>query len=170
MNPVDYIQNALLRQDGILKFVPKNQCDLFDAALVELEQDGHVVYRMSLMNVETELELLHRASGAISAPSVIENWGMFGDWMNKLSFLVPQGQGCFFCMDDALLFWQNKTSIAGILSNQFQSISVQWAQRGTFLLGIMSCAERGTAFALAREVMEGAMGRAIFRVTTAIAS
>jgi len=136
MDPIDYVQNALLRRDGILKFVPPDQCDLFRTALARLEQDGYRVCRMSLMNVETELELLHRASAAISAPSVIENWGMFGDWMDKLSFLVPQERGCFFGMESALLFWQKRTSIAGVFSNQFQSTSVQWAQRGTFLLGI----------------------------------
>src|SRR5277367_3153583 len=121
MDPIDYVQNALLRRDGILKFVPPDQCDLFRTALARLEQDGYRVCRMSLMNVETELELLHRASAAISAPSVIENWGMLGDWMDKLSFLVPQGRGCFFCMEAAMLFWQKHTSIAGILSNEFQS-------------------------------------------------
>ena len=136
MNPVYYVQNALLRRDSILKFVPPDQCDLFRAALVRLEQDGHRICRMSLMSVETELELLNRASVAISAPSMIENWGMFGDWMDKLSFLMTEGRSCFFCMESALTFWQERTSIAGVLSNQLQSISLQWTRRGTFLLAI----------------------------------
>lgn len=136
MNAIDYVQNALLRRDVVLSFVPKDQCDLFRAALTRLEQDGHRVCTISLINIQTELELLQRISAAISAPSVIENWGMFEDWMNKLSFLVAEGRSCFLCMQDALSFWQKRTSIAGVLSNQLQSISFQWAQRRTFLLGI----------------------------------
>jgi hypothetical protein len=136
MNPIDYVQNALLRRDNILKYVPPDQCDLFRAALVRLEQDGYRVCRMSLMRVETEFELLNRASVAISAPSMIKNWGMFEDWMDKLSFLIPEGRGCFFCVESALAFWQERTSIAGVLSNHLQSISLQWTRRGTFLLGI----------------------------------
>jgi len=136
MNAIDYVQNALLRRDVVLRFVPQDQCDLFRAALTRLEQDGHRVCTISLINIETELELLHRISAAISAPWVIENWGMFEDWMNKLSFLVPEGRSCFFCMQDALSFWQERTSLAGVLSNQLQAMSVHWAQRRTFLLGI----------------------------------
>jgi hypothetical protein len=136
MLAIDYVQNALLRRDHVLRFVPQDQCDVFREALARLEQDGHQVYKLSLMNVETAIELLHRFSTAISAPSVIENWGMFEDWMDKLSFLVPEGRGCFFCMGGALPFWQKRTSLAGVLSNQLQSISFQWAPRGTFLLGI----------------------------------
>jgi hypothetical protein len=91
---------------------------------------------ISLLNVQTELELLHGISAAISAPVMMENWGMFGDWMNKLSFLMPQGRCCFFCMEGALRFWRERTPIAGLLSSEFQSMSFQWAQRGTFLCGI----------------------------------
>ena len=136
MQEIDYVQNALLRRDSVLKFVQRDQCDLFRTALTRLEQDGYRVCRLSLMNVETELELLHRSSAAISAPWLVENWGMFEDWMDKLSFLIPQGRGCFFYMESALLFWQAHTKIAGILSEELQSISCQWAQRGTFLLGV----------------------------------
>jgi hypothetical protein len=136
MLAIDYAQNALLRRDGVLRFVPSHQCDFFRAALTRLEQDGHQIFRISLTNVETELELLHGFSVAISVPLVMENWGMFGDWMNKLSFLVPEGRGCFFCMEGALPFWQKRTSLAGILSNQLQSIYFQFASRGTFLLGV----------------------------------
>jgi hypothetical protein len=136
MLPIDYVQNALLRRDHVLRFIPPDQCDLFREALTRLEQDGHKVYKFSVMNVETEIELLDRISKAISAPSVVENWGIFEDWMNKLSFLVPEGRICFFCMESALLFWQKHTLIAGTLSNQFQSQSFQWAQRGTVLMGI----------------------------------
>jgi hypothetical protein len=47
------------------------------------------------MSVETELELLHGISAMTSAPWVLENWGMFEDWMNRLSFLVPEGRVAF---------------------------------------------------------------------------
>jgi hypothetical protein len=136
MLPIDDVQNALLRRDGVLRFVPQDQCDLFRAALARLEHDGYRVCRISLMSVETELQLLHGISAMTSAPWVMENWGMFEDWMNKLSFLVPVGRGCFFCMDYALPFWQKRTSLAGALSNQLQSTSFQWAPRGRFLLGL----------------------------------
>jgi hypothetical protein len=136
MLEIDYVQNALLRRDAILRFVPQEQCDLFRAALTRLERDGHQVFRISLMNTETALQLLHEISTVISSPLAMKSWGEFEDWMNKLSFLVPEGRGCFLYMENALSFWQRRTALAGVLSNQLQSISFQWAPRGTFLLGI----------------------------------
>jgi hypothetical protein len=136
MLPIDYAQNALLRRDHVLRFVPADQCDIFRDALTRLEQDGHKVYKLSLVNVETEIELLNRISVTILPPLVIENWGIFGDWMNRLSFLIPEGRGCFFCMEGALLFWRKHTLIAGSFSNEFQSQAFQWARHGTFLMGI----------------------------------
>ncbi len=78
MLPIDYAQNALLRRDHVVRFIRQDQCDLFRQAMARLEQDGHQVYRLSLMHVETEIELLHRISTAVSPPSGIENWGCSG--------------------------------------------------------------------------------------------
>jgi hypothetical protein len=131
MDDIDYVLNALLRRDVTLKFVPQDQCVLFREAISRLEQDGHRVCRFSLLNVENEIELLRRISEAISSPWVCTSWGMFEDWMNKLSFLIPKGRGCFLSMESALSFWQENTALAGILSNEIQSQASFWRDRAS---------------------------------------
>lgn len=129
MDDIDYVLNALLRWDVTLRFVAQDQCDLYRVALSRLEQEGHRVCRISLLNVATEIELLLRISVATSSPWVCTSWGMFKDWMNKLSFLLAKGKGCFLSLENGLSFWQEHTSIAGVLSEEIQSIASFWRDR-----------------------------------------
>jgi hypothetical protein len=131
MDNIDYVLNALIRRDVTLKFVPQDSCDLHREALSRLEQDGHRVCRSSLLSIENETELLRRISEAISSPWICTNWGMFGDWMNQLSFAIAKGKGCFLSMESALLFWQENTALAGILSNVIQSQASFWRDRAS---------------------------------------
>ena len=137
MDDIDYVLNALHRRDVTLKFVPRDQCDLYRVALGRLEQDGHRICRISLLNVETEIELLRRLSVATSSPWVCTSWGALEDWMNQLSFLLAKGRGCFFSMENGLSFWQEHTSIAGTLSNKIQSIASFWRDRSSVSGGVL---------------------------------
>jgi hypothetical protein len=137
MDDIDYVLNALQRRDVTLRFVPEDQCDLHRMALDRLKQDGHRVCRISLLDVETEIELLRRISAATSSPWVSTNWGAFEDWMNQLSFLLTKGRGCFLSMENGLSFWQRHTSIAGTLSNEIQSIASSWRDRSSVAGGVL---------------------------------
>ena len=129
MDDIDYVLSALLRRDVTLRFIPQNKCYLYREALGRLEQDGHRVCRFSLLSIEDETELLRRISEATSCPWVCTNWGMLGDWMNRLSFLIAKGKGCFLSMESALSFWQENTALAGILSDHIQSQASFWRDR-----------------------------------------
>jgi hypothetical protein len=137
MDDINYVLNALLRRNVALKFVPQDRCDLYREALFRLKQDGHRVCRFSLLSIENETELLRRISEAISSPWVCTSWGMFDDWMNRLSFLMAKGKGCFRSMESALSFWQENTALAGILSDQIQSQASFWRDRTSIAGGAL---------------------------------
>jgi hypothetical protein len=90
-----------------------------------------------LLSVENEIELLDRISKAIASPWVCTNWGMFEDWMSTLSFAIAKGKGCFLSMESALSFWQENTTLAGILSNVIQSQASFWRDRASVAGGVL---------------------------------